>query len=170
LADLDLTPQARTEATPTGAGRLRNWLILGALVLAGGFVLYQALTSARVFFLNVDEAVAQRAELGDQVFRIQGTVVSEPVSQTDGALRFTINYGGVDAEINHVGLEPSSLFDLGQAVVAEGSWDGSVFESTLVTVKHAEAYVEDNPDRVDYDLDDPRVSEVGQSGDPVAGG
>lgn len=152
---LDLTPVRRAD----GPGRSkRNWVIMGLLTVAAVAVLYQALTSARVFFLNVDEAVAQRTELGNDTFQMQGTVVTEPVSADDGALLFTIAFGGEEADIRHVGDEPSSLFRLGEAVVTEGRWDDEHFVSRQVLVKHSEEYVEDNPDRVDYELDDPAAA------------
>ncbi len=163
MTDLDLTPSAaeerpRLEEKPRR--RWRNWAILGVLAVIAGFVLFQALTSARVFFLNVDEAVAQKAELGSEVFRLQGTVVDEPSTDPDGALRFTVAFGGEEAEVRHVGDEPSNLFRIGQAVVAEGRWDGEEFLSSQVLVKHSEEYVEDNPNRVDYELDE-TVPEAG---------
>ncbi|MGI9595045.1 MAG: cytochrome c maturation protein CcmE [Acidimicrobiales bacterium] len=151
-AELDLTPR---QSPPPKPGRSwRNWVIMGTLAVVAGFVLYQALTSARVFFLNVDEAVAQRQSLGDDTFQIQGTVVSEPEATPEGALLFTISFGGADADVRHVGNEPSSLFKFGERVVAKGRWDGETFESSQVVVKHSEEYVEDNPSRVDYELDE----------------
>lgn len=158
MTELDLTPQV-----PQPAGRSRswrNWLIMGVFVLAGAFVLYQALVNARVFFLNVDEAIEQRDSLGDETFRMQGTVVSEPRNGPEGALIFTVSFGGEDAEVRHIGDEPSDLFKIGEKVVAEGHWEGQTFQSTQVLVKHSEVYVEDNPDRVDYELDE-TVPEVG---------
>lgn len=149
--ELDLTPSTAEERPRR---RWRNWAILGVLGVIAGFVLFQALTSARVFFLNVDEAVAQREELGSEVFRLQGTVVEEPSTDPDGALRFTVAFGGEETEVRHVGDEPSNLFRLGQAVVAEGRWDGQEFRSSQVLVKHSEEYIEDNPARVDYELDE----------------
>ena len=157
MTELDLTPQ---QPSPASGRSWRNWVIMGLLALAAGFVLFQALTSARVFFLNVDEAVAQRSSLGDETFQIQGTVVTEPEVVDGGSLRFTISYGGEDAVVRHVGAEPSSLFRLGQPIVAEGRWDGDAFQSTQILVKHSEEYVEDNPSRVDYDLDE-SVPDVG---------
>lgn len=148
-SDLDLTPSPPSETAP--ARRWRNWAIMGVFVVAAAFVLYQALTSARVYFLNVDEAVAQRDSLGEETFRMQGTVTDEARTGTDGALVFTISFGGEEAEVHHIGDEPSDLFEIGQPVVAEGRWDGEQFVSSQVIVKHSEEYVEDNPDRVDYD-------------------
>jgi len=156
LTDLDLTPR---DVPSEGSGSWRNRLIVVGLVAVAGFVLFQALTSARVYFLNVDEAVAQRAELGEDVFNIQGTVISEPVSTAE-AMVFTMTFGGENAEIRHVGAEPTDLFKVGEQVVAKGHWEDGEFVSNQLLVKHSEEYVEDNPERLDYELDD--------TGDPAA--
>jgi cytochrome c-type biogenesis protein CcmE len=124
--------------------------LIGAVLI---FVLYQGLTDARVFFLNVDEAIEQKSELGERTFRMQGTVISEEGNSTNGALLFTVAYNDATAQIQHVGPEPSDLFDLGEPVVVEGHWNGEVFESDQIIVKHDESYVEDNPARVEYELD-----------------
>ena len=134
-------------------GSTRNKIVGGVVVLALGFVLYQGIVNARVFFYNVDEAIAQQAELGERTFRMQGTVVAEDGTAEGGALLFTVAYNDATAQIRHVGPEPSDLFDLGEPVVVEGHWDGDVFESSQILVKHDESYVEDNPNRIDYDLD-----------------
>ena len=150
MTDLDLTPR---DVPSSHSRSWRNWIILAALAVVAGFVLFQALTSARVYFLNVDEAIERRAELGDDSFNLQGTVVSEPTTDADGAMLFTISFGGADAEIRHIGDEPTDLFGVGEPVVAKGRWDGEQFVSEQVLIKHSEEYVEDNPDRVDYELD-----------------
>jgi len=124
------------------------------LVLAAGVVLYQALSSARVYFLNVDEAVERRTELADDAFNMQGTVINQPESAADGAMIFTMSFGGAEAEVRHIGDEPTDLFKVGERVVAKGHWDGPVFVSNQLLVKHSEEYVEDNPDRVNYELDE----------------
>ena len=147
--ELDLTPTASAvDPIPSKPKRkLRNWLIMGIFVGALGLILFQALTSARVFFYNVDEAVADRTELGDSTFRLQGTVVNEPVEDETGALVFTVGHNGVQATVRHVGEEPTDLFEVGIPVVAEGRWDGDAFESQQLLVKHSESYVADNDDR-----------------------
>lgn len=134
-------------------GSTRNKVIGGVVALALTFVLYQGIVNARVFFYNVDEAIAQQAELGDRTFRMQGTVVAESGTSEGGALVFTVAYNDATAQVRHVGPEPSDLFDLGEPVVVEGHWNGDVFESSQILVKHDESYVEDNPNRVDYNLD-----------------
>ncbi|NNE96672.1 MAG: cytochrome c maturation protein CcmE [Acidimicrobiales bacterium] len=153
-SELDLSPRDHG-AEPSGGPRrsIRNKVIGGIVALALAFVLYQGLTNARVFFLNVDEAIEQRDDLGERTFRMQGTVVSQETDSVDGPLLFTVAYNDATAQIRHVGPEPSDLFDLGEPVVVEGHWAGDVFESDQIIVKHDESYVEDNPARLDYELD-----------------
>lgn len=151
--DLDLTPHELGQQRTSSPWSTRNVVVVAVFALVLGFVLYQALSSARVFFYNVDEAVERRAELGDATFRMQGTVTTEETVDPAGALVFTVAFGGETAEVHHVGDEPSGLFEQGEQVVVEGRWDGDVFRSHQILVKHSEEYVEDNPDRVDYELD-----------------
>ena len=155
MTELDLTPHD-PDGTSGGSGRsrsARNVAVIGVIVLVLGFVLFQALSSARVFFYNVDEAIERREELSDQTFRMQGTVVTEDGVDSGGALLFTVAFGGESADVRHTGDEPSGLFDEGEKVVVEGRWEGDVFHSHQILVKHSEEYVEDNPDRVDYELE-----------------
>lgn len=141
-AELDLTPAHVDDVAATAPKRKwRNWLIIGLFTGAMGVLLFQALTSARIFFYNVDEAVADRTELADRTFRLQGTVVDEPTEDANGALIFTVGHNGVQATIRHVGEEPTDLFEVGIPIVAEGRWDGDSFESQQLLVKHSEAYV-----------------------------
>jgi cytochrome c-type biogenesis protein CcmE len=175
LTDLDLTPRDPRHPAASGLRSWRNWLIALTLVGVAGVVLYQALTSARVYFLNVDEAVERRGELGEDTFNLQGTVTAEPRTEADGTMIFTVSFGGVDATVRHIGDEPSGLFRQGERVVAKGRWSGAPstegdtpFVSDQVLVKHSEEYVEDNPDRVDYELDGNEI-EIG-AGIPVAVG
>ena len=149
-AELDLTPATgavdAAAATPSRR-RWRNWLIMAVFAGALGVLVFQALTSARVFFYNVDEAVAQRADLEDRTFRLQGTVIDDPVEDETGAMVFTVGHNGARATIRHVGEEPTDLFEVGIPVVAEGRWDGDAFESQQLLVKHSESYVAENDER-----------------------
>ncbi|MFV0524333.1 MAG: cytochrome c maturation protein CcmE [Acidimicrobiales bacterium] len=156
---LDLTP--RPDDGPVEARRSRNGrniAIVAVIVAVLGVVVYQALAEARVYFLNVDEAVAQRDDLGDQTFRMQGTVETDDGMDETGALRFKVAYNGVDTTVVHVGDEPTSLFAIGQPVVVEGRWDGDHFRSTQIVIKHSEEYVEDNPDRIDEAVEGGQVA------------
>ena len=157
---LDLTP--RTSVSPAAAGasgdRTKKVVlggVLGLVVIALAFVAWQGLSNAALYFRNVDEAVEQRADLGDTRFRMQGTVVPGTVESgtTDAgatAVLFTVEHNGVEAAVRHVG-DPPELFQPGIPVVLEGRWSmtADTFESDLILVKHSETYEEENPDRVD---------------------
>jgi cytochrome c-type biogenesis protein CcmE len=151
---LDLTP--RTDV-PVARGRSarRRWApiaVLVGLALVVGLILVQA-QGASLYFKNADEAVAEREELGDSRFRLQGTVVGR-IDEDGTATVFTVQYNDVDVEVRHVGSEPA-LFDSGIPVVAEGRWNanGTQFDSDRLLVKHDEDYKdqEDYPTRVDGD-------------------
>ncbi|MCP3990817.1 MAG: cytochrome c maturation protein CcmE [Actinomycetia bacterium] len=162
MTDLDLSPRGPADEGSSSSPRkrsIRNIAVMSILVLVLGFVLFQAITSARVFFLNVDEAVEQRAELGDRNFRMQGTVVSEDGVDDIGALLFDVSFNGETVSVRHTGDEPSSLFAIGEKVVVEGHWQGQVFRSHQILVKHSEEYIEENPDRLDYELESDATGE-----------
>ena len=79
---LDLTPRDDAEAP---AHSPRKWFAVAAVVAVIailGFVLFKFLSDSSLFFLNADEAVEQRDDLGDDRFRIQGTPVPGTISET----------------------------------------------------------------------------------------
>jgi cytochrome c-type biogenesis protein CcmE len=149
---MELTP--RTAADPGGITRHRRspWAYgaLLAVLLGLGVVVYQGLTSASLYFYNADEAVAQRADLGDKRFRLQGPVQEGSVTSTGLGVDFTVSYNGVDVDVHHDG-DPPELFQPGIPVVVEGRWDpsGGFFASDTIRVKHSEQYQADNGDRLD---------------------
>ncbi len=150
--DIDLTPRSGSGAA--GERRsYRNIAIMGTLVVVLGFVLFKAVTSASVYYYNVDEALDRRAELADRTFRLQGTVVTEPATDTSGAIVFDVAFNDETVEVRHVGEEPTDLFELSIPVVAEGHFEGDVFVSRQLLIKHSEAYIADNPDRIDTEIE-----------------
>lgn len=151
--DVDLTPRT-PEGPPPGAPTRRRrspWAVVLLVLVLGGlaFVVFRGLTNATLYFYNADEAVERREELGDRRFRIQGEV-EEGVVETDAGAEFTIAFDGVSVRIDHVG-DPPDLFRVGIPVVLEGRWDGGVFASDRMLVKHSEEYKAENPDRVPAD-------------------
>ena len=142
--DLDLTPR-------TGATRRRRGLpaaiAIVAVLAALGFIAVKALGDASVFFLNADEAVAQRADLGDDRFRLQGTVVDDSVTETDDGVTFQVEFNDVTVDVVHRG-DPPELFQPNIPVVLEGNWDGEVFASDRILVKHSSEYEAEHEDRL----------------------
>lgn len=128
----------------------RLWI--GALVILGalGFIVFKGLGDATVFFKTADEAVRDKAELGERRFRIEGTVVTEPKPQ-GRELVFEIEGDGQRVPVVHSGDQPAETFRLGIPVVLEGRWAGEHYASDRIMVKHTESYRVDNPERVkDY--------------------
>ena len=127
--------------------RRRLWLagivVLGAL----GFLVFQGLGNATLYFRTADEAVAQKAELGDRRFRIEGDVVDGSVRQNGNDVSFTLISKSVEVPVLHKG-DPPELFRPGIPVVLEGRFEGDHFASDRILVKHSETYVAENPERV----------------------
>lgn len=162
---MELTPRAlddevTAEEGAARAGRRprrarRRWLplvVLGVVVLGLGLLVYKGLSDAALYFRNADEAVAQRDELGTRRFRLQGTVVGEPVAE-GGTVSFDVTYNGVDVAVVHTGTPPE-MFEPGIPVVLEGRWreGADVFDSDRILVKHDESY--ESKDDYDERIDD----------------
>ena len=135
----------------TTQNRRRLWLAGAVVVLALGFLVVQGLGNATLYFRTADEAVAQRASLGDKRFRIQGAVVDGSVRQAKDDVQFDIVSNGVTVAVRHKG-DPPELFKPGIPVVLEGRFDGDHFASDRILVKHSETYTAEHPDRVTTSL------------------
>jgi cytochrome c-type biogenesis protein CcmE len=143
-AELDLAPRP---APP--ARRRRPWAyVVLALVLAGlAIVVFQGLTSATLYYRNADEAVAQRDSLGTRRFRVQGTV-QPGVEKRGETLAFDIAFNGVSVPVRYTGGEPTELYKPCIGVVLEGRWDGDVFASDRLMIKHSSTYESEHPERL----------------------
>jgi cytochrome c-type biogenesis protein CcmE len=121
--------------------------VLLLIVVAIGFVLFQGLNNAALYYRNADEAVRDKSSLGTRRFRVQGTV--QPFDQTKRPVEFDISFNNVTVHVRHEG-DPPELFQAGLPVVLEGHWssDGAYFASDRILVKHTEEYKASNPDHV----------------------
>jgi cytochrome c-type biogenesis protein CcmE len=122
--------------------------VLAGIVVAGalGFLLYEGLNNATVYFKTADQAVAARASLGSRQFRIEGTV--EPgVQQSGGKTLFSIIANGVRVNVVD-SAQPPQLFKAGIPVVLEGHWQGETYAADQIMVKHSASYTEAHPDRL----------------------
>jgi cytochrome c-type biogenesis protein CcmE len=125
-------------------------LFLAVAVAVAGLLLWKGLTNATVYFKTVDEAVAERAQLGDRRFRLEGIVQEGSVREGDGGVDFVVEENGAEIRVHHVG-DPPELFRPNVPVVLEGHFAGPRFASDRILVKHTSEYRRDNPDRVkDY--------------------
>jgi cytochrome c-type biogenesis protein CcmE len=151
----DLTPRTVGDPRPPRRQRRRNpgAYVLLALIVAGiGYVIFQGLNNAALYYRNADEAVAQKESLGTRRFRVQGTV-QEPVTKTGNEVDFSIAFNGAVVPVHHTGGDPPELFKAGVPVVLEGHWDksGAFFASDNILIKHSAEYKEQNPGRVSSD-------------------
>jgi cytochrome c-type biogenesis protein CcmE len=148
VAPAAVAPPRRRKATQ--AQRRRMWVVGVVIVGAIGFLVYKGLTSAIVFFKTANEAVAQRAQLGNSDFQLEGTVVQGSVQHVNGDLyRFTVESSGVKVNIENAG-NPPQMFRPGLPVVVVGHFVGSgdLFSSDEIMVKHSQAYIAAYPNRV----------------------
>jgi cytochrome c-type biogenesis protein CcmE len=127
--------------------RLRLWLAAVVVLGALGFLVVQGLGNATLYFRTADEAVAQRAQLGNRRFRIEGDVVDGSVHQVGNDVSFVLTSKNVEVPVRHQG-DPPELFRPGIPVVLEGHFEGDHFASDRILVKHSETYIAQNPDRV----------------------
>jgi cytochrome c-type biogenesis protein CcmE len=140
-------------ATPRrgGAGSSRRLAVAGlVIVLALGFLVYKGLTSAIVFFKTTNEAIAQRATLGNATFQLEGTVVYGSVHRLRTTeVSFAISQGGATIHVDNTG-DPPEMFRPGLPVVVVGHFVGNSdgFASDQIMVKHSQQYIAAHPGRV----------------------
>ena len=139
-----------TDIAPSAArGRRRLWAAGVVIAAALGFLLFQGLGEATVYFKTADEAVSQKEDLGERRFRLEGAVVPGSVKAAPGGVAFEVRgTGGGTVDVMHRG-DPPELFQPDIPVVLEGRWDGDRYSSDRIMVKHTSEYRAENPDRVD---------------------
>jgi cytochrome c-type biogenesis protein CcmE len=125
---------------------------VAGVVIAGAlaFLLIEGLNNATIYFKTADQAVADRASLGSRQFRIEGTVESD-VHQVGTTTAFSIVANGVRVPVVDTG-QPPQLFKPGIPVVLVGHWQGDVYASDQIMVKHTASYTEAHPDRLKSQL------------------
>lgn len=145
----DLTPRP----VPTAPRRRRQrralpMLVLGLVIVAGGVIVTQFLTSAVDYYCNVDEIGVRSGCDDDRRLRIQGTVEEGSVESGRGVTTFTIAFNEVRMPVRYDGA-PGGIFKECIPVVVHGVLDGGTFLGDRVEVKHSNEYVAVNSDRLD---------------------
>lgn len=140
--------RSRAAAGRPRAHRRLRFLVVGAVILgAVVFLLYQGLSNSIQYFLTANQAVAQRARLGSQTFRLEGTVVAGTVHRVPGGVDFRVASGTAKVAVTEQG-SPPELFRAGVPVVLVGHFQGRGFVSDQIMVKHSASYVARHPNRV----------------------
>jgi cytochrome c-type biogenesis protein CcmE len=145
---LDLSPRT-IGAAPTRRTRRTGspfvWVVLAVIVVAIGFVVFQGLSNATLYFRNVDEAIAHRDDLGTRQFRLQGLVTQGDPGDRD----FEVTFNGATVAVRSDDGLPTNA--VGDPVVMEGHFADQaqpLFLANRILVKHDETYEADHGDRV----------------------
>ena len=147
---LDLTPRTNVDGTAVASQRKRNWLpilVLALVVVSGGVIVTQFLTSAVDYYCNVDEINVREGCDDDRRIRLQGTVDEGSVVRSDGVTVFTISFNGASLPVRYAG-EPGGIFKECIPVVVHGVIEEGALQGDRVEVKHSDEYVSVNDERV----------------------
>ena len=125
--------------------------IVGVVILgAVGFLLVKGLGSSLDYFKTVDQATAQRSQLGTSTFRLEGTVVAGSVQRSVEGASFDVAQGDNKVHVVNQGTPPQ-LFKATMPVVVVGhfaSKTSDTFYSDQIMVKHSASYIAAHPSRV----------------------
>jgi cytochrome c-type biogenesis protein CcmE len=120
--------------------RYRAFLIpaFGLIAVLVGFLVAN-LQENLVYYREPNEVVGDSEITAEDRFRLGGQVVPGSVAESGDTVSFAVTDGKQTVEVLHQGA-PQQLFREGIGVVVEGTWDGTVFESDSMIIKHDEQY------------------------------
>ncbi len=127
--------------------RYAKFVIPAVLIIGVLIVLMVNLSSSLVYY-NTPAEVQARDVDGSRL-RLAGRVVPGTVAEQANTVSFAVDDCDIAVGVVHTGVPPE-LFAEGIGVVIEGTWDGEVFRSDTMLVKHDEQY---RADAGDYDED-----------------
>jgi cytochrome c-type biogenesis protein CcmE len=162
MTDIDLSPRVPDDAA-RGGRRRRNrvpMVVLALVLVAGGVIVTQFLTSAVDYYCNVDEVGVRSGCDADRRIRLQGTVDEGTIERVANTTVFTITFNGATMPVVYDG-EPGGIFKECIPVVVHGVIENGELLGDRVEVKHSDEYVSVN---------DARVADAKAAGcaDPVA--
>ncbi len=153
MSDMDLSPRSDPN-DPSRAGtakRKRNvmpLILLGLVLVAGGVIVTQFLTSAVDYFCNVDEVGNRDGCDEERRIRLQGTVEAGSIDKSvAGVTAFTMSFNGEEIGVSYDGI-PGGIFQECIPVVVHGEIIDGVLEGDRVEVKHSDEYVAVNDENV----------------------
>lgn len=147
-------PDPSSAARPVpGRARTRpthrvRYLVVGLVLLgAFAFLLVKGIGTALNFYLPANQAVAQRASLGDRTFNLEGVVKPGSIHATRSGVDFVVTSGSTAVAVHNSGTPPQ-LFQADIPVIAVGHFQGTDFVSDQILVKHSSDYIAQHPNRV----------------------
>ncbi len=141
-------PADRPPVAVTRPRHTARYVVVG-LVLVGAlaFLLAKGLGTALDFYLPADQAAAQKAQLGDKTFNLEGVVEPGSIHSTASGVDFVVTTGATRVTVHNTG-SPPQLFQSNIPVIAVGHFSGDVFASDQILVKHSSTYIAQHPSRV----------------------
>jgi cytochrome c-type biogenesis protein CcmE len=124
-------------------------IVLALVLVSGGIIITQALTTAVDYYCNVDEVGLRSGCDEGRRLRLQGTVTEGSVAAGSVSTLFDIEFNDVVVAVEYEG-EPGGIFRECLPVVVHGVFDADsgLFLGDRVEVKHSEEYVAVNDDRL----------------------
>ena len=116
--------------------------LIGVVVLAAaGLMIFRALSGSLVYFVLPNEYARDPGEYADRRLRLGGIVEEGSVAFDSDSLQLTflVTDSIESFEVRHRG-SPPDLFKENGGVVVEGRFQGGIFVSDNVLVKHSEVY------------------------------
>ena len=146
---LNLAPRgpAAPTSSPTSTRKWMPIIVLALVIVAGGVIVTQFLTSAVDYYCNVDEVGVRDGCDEERRIRLQGTVDEGSVAQVANATVFTISFNGDTMAVRYDG-EPGGIFKECIPVVVHGVIENGELQGDRVEVKHSDEYVSVNDERV----------------------
>lgn len=120
-------------------------LLIAAAVLATVFsyFAFTAFSSATLYYLTVDEAVAQQSELLGDRFQVKGRLVPDSFQREEGTTLayFTLEENGAQIQASYDGVLPDLFFNEHSEVVLQGQLQPSgLFTTERILVKCPSKY------------------------------
>jgi cytochrome c-type biogenesis protein CcmE len=130
---------------------MRYWRFVIPAVAALGVVVFLIFQlSSNLVFFNTPTELLDRGPAETDRLRVGGQVVADSVSGGSGTVTFLLTDGRASIRVEHDGLPPE-LFAENRGVVLEGTYDGIVFRSDTMLVKHDEQYRVEDVEDGEYD-------------------
>ncbi len=137
---------AAAKTPPPRRKRLRYLVVAGVFAGAVAF-LVSRMGGSLNYFETVDQAVAHRASLGGQTFRLEGLVEPGTVKRTAHGVDFVAAGTKDRVAVADTG-NPPQLFQPDIPVVVVGHFAGATFVANQIIVDHNATYIEKHPNRV----------------------
>ena len=126
MTEMDLTPRGPVDPAASAPRTKRKWmpiLVLALVLVAGGVIVTQFLTSAVDYYCNVDEIGVRDGCNSERRIRLQGTVDENSIEKVGNATVFTISFNGETIPVEYDGA-PGGIFKECIPVVVHALLDG----------------------------------------------